>query len=102
VDESHSVVLTVLEEASTGRCALAALSAFGRADLPVVRIGIVYAGEVAQRGGGAGDGLPDRPGMNGEDLCRGVEHGWPPVAPRFVFVTGEKSGGFHAAAVATG
>jgi len=42
------------------------------------------------------------PGMNGEDLCRDVEHGWPPVAPRFVFVTGEKSGGFHAAAVATG
>ena len=43
VDESHSVVLTVLEEASTGRCAQAALSAFGRADLPIVRIGIVYA-----------------------------------------------------------
>ena len=107
VGESHSVVLTVLEEASTWRCAQAAHSAFGRADWPIVRIGIVYARivyacEVAQRGGGAGDGLRDRPGMNGEDLCRGVEHGWPPVAPRFVFVTGEKSGGFHAAAVATG
>ena len=35
------------------------------------------------------------PGMNGEDLYRRVEHGWPHLAPRFVFVTGEKSGGFQ-------
>ena len=33
------------------------------------------------------------PGMNGEDLYRRVEHGWPHLAPRFVFVTGEEPGG---------
>ena len=36
-----------------------------------------------------------RPGMNGEDLYRRVEHGWPHLAPRFVFVTGETPGGFQ-------
>jgi CheY-like chemotaxis protein len=35
------------------------------------------------------------PGMTGEDLYRRVEHGWPHLAPRFVFVTGEKPGGFQ-------
>lgn len=35
------------------------------------------------------------PGMNGEDLYRRVEHGWPHLAPRFVFVTGEEPGGFQ-------
>ena len=35
------------------------------------------------------------PGMNGEDLYRRVEHGWPHLAPRFVFVTGETPGGFQ-------
>src|SRR5207245_11222088 len=43
VDEPHPVVLTVLEEASTGRCALAALPAVGGADLLVVRIGMADA-----------------------------------------------------------
>ena len=35
------------------------------------------------------------PGMSGEDLYRRIEHGWPHLAPRFVFVTGEKPGGFQ-------
>ena len=35
------------------------------------------------------------PGMIGEDLYRRIEHGWPHLAPRFVFVTGEKPGGFQ-------
>src|SRR5207244_13307897 len=30
------------------------------------------------------------PGMNGEDLYRRVEHGWPHLAPRFVFVTADR------------
>ena len=34
-------------------------------------------------------------GMSGENLYRRVEHGWPHLAPRFVFVTGEKPGGFQ-------
>jgi hypothetical protein len=59
VGESHPVVLTVLEEALAWQCAQATLLAFGQADWPTVRIGIFYAREVAQRGGGAGDGLPD-------------------------------------------
>ena len=59
VGESHPVVLTVLEEALAWQCAQATLLAFGQADWPIVRIGIFYAREVAQRGGGAGDGLPD-------------------------------------------
>jgi CheY-like chemotaxis protein len=32
------------------------------------------------------------PGMSGEDLYRRVENGWPHLAPRFVFVTGETPG----------
>jgi len=35
------------------------------------------------------------PGMTGDDLYRRVEHGWPHLAPRFVFVTGEEPGGFQ-------
>jgi hypothetical protein len=35
------------------------------------------------------------PGMSGEDLYRRVQHGWPNLARRFVFVTGEKPGGFQ-------
>jgi len=35
------------------------------------------------------------PGMSGEDLYRRIEHSWPHLAPRFVFVTGEKPGGFQ-------
>ena len=35
------------------------------------------------------------PGMSGEDLYRRIERGWPHLAPRFVFVTGEKPGGFQ-------
>jgi CheY-like chemotaxis protein len=36
------------------------------------------------------------PEMSGEDLYRRIAHGWPHLAPRFVFVTGEKPGGFQA------
>jgi CheY-like chemotaxis protein len=35
------------------------------------------------------------PGMSGEDLYRRIERGWPHLAPRVVFVTGEKPGGFQ-------
>ena len=35
------------------------------------------------------------PGMTGDDLYRRVEHGWPHLAPRFVFVTGKTPGGFQ-------
>ncbi len=35
------------------------------------------------------------PGMIGEDLYRRIEHRWPHLAPRFVFVAGEKPGGFQ-------
>src|SRR6266852_2687876 len=35
------------------------------------------------------------PGMGGEDLYRRIEHRWPHLAPRFVFVAGEKPGGFQ-------
>jgi len=34
-------------------------------------------------------------GMSREDLYRRIEHGWPHLAPRSVFVTGEKPGGFQ-------
>ncbi len=37
------------------------------------------------------------PGMSGEDLYRRIEHGWPHLAPRVVFVTaGRPSDGFQA------
>jgi len=32
------------------------------------------------------------PEMNGEDLYRRIEHSWPHLAPRVVFVTGAKRG----------
>jgi len=37
------------------------------------------------------------PGMSGEDLYRRIEHGWPHLAPRVVFVTAASpSSGFQA------
>jgi CheY-like chemotaxis protein len=30
------------------------------------------------------------PGMSGEDLYRRIEHGWPHLAPRIVFVTADR------------
>src|SRR5712692_10615066 len=30
------------------------------------------------------------PGMSGEDLYRRIEHGWPDLAPRVVFVTAQR------------
>src|SRR6266545_3875330 len=37
------------------------------------------------------------PGMSGEDLYRKIDHGWPHLAPRVVFVTaGHPSRGFQA------
>jgi len=65
-----------------------------------------YHVETAEDGGKALELLAERsydvilsnlrmPGMSGEDLYRRIEHGWPHLAPRFVFVTGEKSGGFQ-------
>jgi CheY-like chemotaxis protein len=65
-----------------------------------------YHVETAEDGGKALELLAERsydvilsnlrmPGMSGEDLYRRIEHGWPHLAPRFVFVAGEKPGGFQ-------